>query len=309
MSNVTAIEQNAIQDRNVGYFTMIPNIIFKLGLSAQAESAYCRVKCHAGADLKALPRHTRRIAKLIGLSKSGWDRALQELRLAGLIRVEGEKIILTDVMLVNAKHFSGKITIEKAIEQIKALGDTQAKQLRLKSQPVPNLGQKACPESGTKAVPNSGHMINNMKNNNMRSLSSSPVPNMSSAEKTQDDESKALTQVVFWFEELSKGSAWNWNRDGKAYDQVKHLAPGFILMGICYSVSKCPRHKLSTFAYCLPAIRDYAEQLIVNADDALQLALRERKKVLKMAKLGKWTVPEMSEEEYKSVMRESRAGD
>lgn len=141
------------------------------------------------------------------------------------------------------------------------------------------------------------------------SKSSSQVPTMSAADTAQDDENKNLAQVVLWFEELSNGTRWNWHRDGKAYDQVKHIAPGFILMGICYSVAKCRDHKLGTFGYCLASIREHSESLLVNPDDALRLALKERKKVVKMAKLGKWTVPEMTDEEFKSVMRESRAGD
>lgn len=141
------------------------------------------------------------------------------------------------------------------------------------------------------------------------SQSSSQVPTMSRVEQAQDDEQKKLAQVVEWFEELSNGTRWNWHRDGKAYDQVKGYAVGFILMGICYSVGKAHDHKLATFGYCLASIRAHAENVVVSPDDALRLALRQRKRTLKCRKLGKWTVDEMTKEEFDSVMRESRAGD
>src|SRR4051812_43758109 len=109
MKSTSPVEQTQIQDENAGYFTMIPNIVFKLGLSAQAESAYCRLKWQAGANLKALPRQERRISKLIGVSRPAWNRVSREMRESGLIFFRDNTIVLTGIMSINSRHFEGKL--------------------------------------------------------------------------------------------------------------------------------------------------------------------------------------------------------
>jgi hypothetical protein len=83
--------KNLIKQKH-SHFTMIPNIIDDLGLTAQAFRLYYRVARRSGSNLDAACwENTKSLAKTLRMSKSTIIRAKQELLDAKLITITEKK--------------------------------------------------------------------------------------------------------------------------------------------------------------------------------------------------------------------------
>lgn len=84
-------EQNEIRDEQHKWFTMIPNIILEMGLSAHALALYLALKRSAGDGGGACFRSTDTLAQDAGMSPATVSRTKKELADSGLIIISERK--------------------------------------------------------------------------------------------------------------------------------------------------------------------------------------------------------------------------
>lgn len=198
------VVETEIIDEGSGFkfFAMIPNIVFSLGLSPTSGWIYCKLKWRAGANLKPLPSQEREISKMIGISRTIWNRESKELRHFGLIKIEKTRIVLTDIFQINWKYCSGKLSLQKAKDAVQALGEKGAKDIlygpklrqplqKLEESFGPERGQNLGPVRGQILAPNGAANMSKKKNKNMKIISSSVPTNEKAQKKSDDDENKS----------------------------------------------------------------------------------------------------------------------
>lgn len=290
---------------------MIPNIVFALGLSPTAGWVYCKLKWKAGAALEQLPAEERRISAIIGVSRAVWNRESKELRHFGLIRIEGKRIVLTDVQDINWRYFKGKLSLPAAKNAVQGRGEKAAKQIAFGSilrNSGPERGQDSGPERGQKSGPVRGHMINNMKNKNMYPVSSSSKVTPRVRETAADDDDVLISDwhlqaVKRLFVELSNGTAWKETRDLPVYKQIAGYSVDVIAIGLCWTVTKSPEHKMGGLKYALPQIRE--TQGTIGSFSVGHLVNKARSDYLKTRKCiewGKWDLSEMTTAQQAEIL-------
>lgn len=119
--NLDRLPEIRDQSRDRRYFTMVPNIVFDLGLSSQAVALYCFYKKIAGEDGRCV-MGVRQIAETMRMGPARLIEARDELVQAGLITksLDGPKddfgdllpgtqrtiVVILDVWRRNVEHFS-----------------------------------------------------------------------------------------------------------------------------------------------------------------------------------------------------------
>ncbi|HWP55423.1 MAG TPA: hypothetical protein VN476_14940, partial [Pyrinomonadaceae bacterium] len=115
-----------------------------------------------------------------------------------------------------------------------------------------------------------------------------PVPQSSSV--PSDDK---LAKVRKLFEQLSNGGTWKEERDLKAYEQIARVNLFHITLGLCYSVTKSPEHKMSSLAYAVNSILRHAEDMSEYPDTVLgEIAYKTKRTTMNCIATGNWTIPE-----------------
>ena len=122
-----------------------------------------------------------------------------------------------------------------------------------------------------------------------------PIGNTKSSsgpdQKKSDDEK--YNRTLNWFEQLSNGGSWKPERDDTAYDEITHCNQWHILLGLCYSVSRSPEHKMSSLKYAVPAILNHYRDMAEFPDNILaEIAYKTKMKTLNCLATGNWTVAE-----------------
>ena len=121
----------------------------------------------------------------------------------------------------------------------------------------------------------------------------SGIPPASSGPSNKNSDDEKLSKVHKLFEQLSNGGQWREDRDIKAYEQIAHVGIFHIILGLCYSVSKSPEHRMSSLAYAVQSILKHAEDMEeFPAEQLIEIAYRTKRKTLNCIQTGKWTVPE-----------------
>lgn len=133
---------------------------------------------------------------------------------------------------------------------------------------------------------NDAHVyINNNNPNGFEQSSSGPV------ERRTDDEKLARTRN--WFEQLSGGGNWKAERDEPAYAEIAHCNQWHILLGLCYSVSRSPEHKMSSLKYAVPAILNHYRDMAEFPESVLaEIGYKTKIKTLNCLATGNWTIPD-----------------
>ena len=117
-----------------------------------------------------------------------------------------------------------------------------------------------------------------------------PLMDPSSSTPQQHDDEK-FAQVKKLFAQLSNGGAWKDQRDSKAYQQIAHVPLWHIIMGLCYSVTRSPEHRMRSLNYAVPAILEHYRQMSEFPDqEMLEIAYRTKRKVLACLETDKWTI-------------------
>jgi hypothetical protein len=115
--------------------------------------------------------------------------------------------------------------------------------------------------------------------------------NTSSSRATTDEDK--LAKVRNLFEQLSAGGTWKDERDRPNFDEIAAIPLWHMIIGLCYSISRSPEHRISSFAYAIPAIKQHFEQMQAFPEkEMLEIAYRTMRRTLNCLETGKWTIPE-----------------
>jgi hypothetical protein len=113
-----------------------------------------------------------------------------------------------------------------------------------------------------------------------------------SSSRAYTDEDK-LAKVQKLFEQLSAGGAWKDERDRTSFQEIATIPLWHIIVGLCYSVSRATEHRMASFAYAVPAIKQHFEQMQAFPEtEMLEIAYRTMRRTLNCLETGKWTIPE-----------------
>jgi hypothetical protein len=115
----TEENQQYIKDTSKNYFTMIPNIVFELGLSVYAVRLYCELKRVTGDYGGKCWINTEHLSERCQISTGNISAAKKELLEAGLILIENKganhyhEITIVDIWDKNVQHFTPPSTGER----------------------------------------------------------------------------------------------------------------------------------------------------------------------------------------------------
>src|SRR5579885_1479421 len=139
--------------------------------------------------------------------------------------------------------------------------------------------------TATSPVNSTAHVLNT-KNN-----TSGTVIVVDPRQQGSDDEKLGRTRN--WFEQLAGGGNWKPERDEAAYGEIAHCNQWHILLGLCYSVSRSPEHKMSSLKYAVPAILNHYRDMAEFPESVLaEIAYKTKIKTLSCLATGNWTVAE-----------------
>jgi hypothetical protein len=115
---------------------------------------------------------------------------------------------------------------------------------------------------------------------------------VTSSSRAPTDEDK-LAKVRKLFEQLSAGGVWKDERDRNSFQEIATIPLWHIIVGLCYSVSRATEHRMVSFAYAVPAIKQHFEQMEAFPEtEMLEIAYRTMRRTLNCLETGKWTIPE-----------------
>src|SRR5262249_5936451 len=102
-----------------------------------------------------------------------------------------------------------------------------------------------------------------------------------------------LALVPGWFKQLSNGGSWKPDRDEETLSGLRGINKWHILLGLCYSISRSPEHKMSSLKYAVDAIERHAKDMAEFPDNVLaEIAYKTKLKTLNCIATGNWTVAE-----------------
>lgn len=132
----------------------------------------------------------------------------------------------------------------------------------------------------------SPHVFNTKNNPTVHPPSSGP-----------SDRDDKLAKVRKLFEQLSNGGTWKDDRDLKAYEQIAQVNLFHITLGLCYSVTKSPEHKMSSLAYAVNSILKHAEDMSEYPDTVLgEISYKTKRTTMNCIATGKWLIPDWEKE-------------
>jgi len=118
-------------------------------------------------------------------------------------------------------------------------------------------------------------------------------PDKPSSVPQQGSDDEKLPKVRKLFDQLSNGGSWKDERDLKAYKEIADINLFHITLGLCYSVSKSPEHKMSSLAYAVPSIQQHAADMDEFSPTTLEeIAYRTKRKTMNCIAEGKWSIPD-----------------
>jgi hypothetical protein len=111
---------------------------------------------------------------------------------------------------------------------------------------------------------------------------------MPSSSSSQDDDEEKSSQIRLIYQDLTT-NAWG-KGDEAAYREIKDLPLPFIILGLCYSITRAVEHRVGSLKYCLPSIKEHHKIMRGFAHkDLLEIAYRHLVRVKEAQRTGKWT--------------------
>lgn len=148
----------------------------------------------------------------------------------------------------------------------------ESKPIKSKAENTENKGFRPLVESSSQAF----------KNNFRKKDDSGYSPSSSDRE---DDEK--FSQVRLIYQDLT-GNQWLM-KDEISYQELAKIPIPYIILGICYSISRASDHKISSLKYCVPSICEHYELMrVFPQKDLLEIAYRHLVLVKEAQKNGKW---------------------
>jgi hypothetical protein len=121
--------------------------------------------------------------------------------------------------------------------------------------------------------------------NNLRKKDDDFITSSSSYDRNNDDE--AFFQAKLIYQDLT-GNAWT-VKDQINYQEIANIPLAYIILGICYSITKATDHKVGSLKYCIPSIREHYELMrTFPQKDLLEIAYRHLLLVKEAQRSGKW---------------------
>ncbi|MBI4851878.1 MAG: hypothetical protein HY819_08795 [Acidobacteria bacterium] len=111
------------------------------------------------------------------------------------------------------------------------------------------------------------------------------LPSSSQTNDRNDDEN--FFQVRLIYQDLSQN---HWiAKDTISYQEIAQIPIPYIILGICYSISRASDHKISSLKYCIPSICEHYELMrTFPQKDLLEIAYRHLVLVKEAQRGGKW---------------------
>jgi hypothetical protein len=101
-----------------------------------------------------------------------------------------------------------------------------------------------------------------------------------------EDEDEA-SQVRLIYQDLTTNT---WGKtDETAYREIADIPLPFIMLGICYSITRAAGHRVGSLKYCVPSIKEHHELMRgFSHKDLLEIAYRHLVRVKEAQRTGKW---------------------
>lgn len=130
-------------------------------------------------------------------------------------------------------------------------------------------------------VESSSRVLKNTSRKNNDSSGYSP----SSSSKSDDDEN--FSQVRLIYQDLT-GNHWL-VKDDLSYREIAKIPIPYVILGICYSITRASDHQISSLKYCVPSIHEHYELMrAFPHKDLLEIAYRHLVLVKEAQRSGNW---------------------
>ncbi|MEM4251336.1 MAG: replication protein [Candidatus Bathyarchaeia archaeon] len=107
-----------------------------------------------------------------------------------------------------------------------------------------------------------------------------------SSSSWRDDET--AKQIRLTYQDLT-GNHWGVT-DESALSEIAHIPLPFIILGICYSITRVAEHRIGSLKYCIPSIREHYEIMKgFDHKDLVEIAYRHLVRVKEAQRSGRWT--------------------
>lgn len=101
-----------------------------------------------------------------------------------------------------------------------------------------------------------------------------------------DDEQAAQVRLIY--QDLT-GNRWT-SGDDSSYREITDVPLPFIILGVCYSITRAADHRVGSLKYCLPSIKEHYELMrAFPHKDLLEIAYRHLVRVKEAQRSGKWS--------------------
>lgn len=102
------------------------------------------------------------------------------------------------------------------------------------------------------------------------------------------DEDEGLKQIKLTYQDLT-GNHWGVT-DESALSEIANIPLPFIILGICYSITRAAEHRIGSLRYCIPSIREHYEIMKgFDHKDLVEIAYRHLVRVKEAQRSGRWT--------------------
>ncbi|MFY9221955.1 MAG: hypothetical protein WAQ98_04775 [Blastocatellia bacterium] len=220
--------------------------------------------------------------KLSALSKDQRSNKRSSLRSNELLNDQGYKRSSDRPRVDQSKLVKSTSSQVKHPDLIKKSSTTQlnssqvakTKAKLLESDLVENKASKTLTQSSSQAL-----------KNNFRKKDDDFITSSSSYDANIDDE--AFFQARLIYQDLT-GNGWT-VKDQINYQEITNIPLAYIILGICYSITKAADHKVGSLRYCVPSIREHYELMkTFPQKDLLEIAYRHLLLVKEAQRSGKW---------------------
>jgi len=185
-------------------------------------------------------------------------------------RVDQSKLVKSTSSQVKASNLIKK----SSTTQLNSSQVAKTKAKLPESDLVENKASKTLAQSSSQAL-----------KNNFRKKDDDFITSSSSYDKKDDDETFFQARLIY--QDLT-ANVWT-VKDQINYQEIATIPLAYIILGICYSITKAADHKVGSLKYCIPSIREHYELMrTFPQKDLLEIAYRHLLLVKEAQRSGKW---------------------
>lgn len=185
-------------------------------------------------------------------------------------RVDQSKLVKSTTSQVKASDLIKK----SSTTQLNSSQVAKTKAKLLESDLVENKASKTLTQSSSQAL-----------KNNLRKKDDDFITSSSSYDRKDDDETFFQARLIY--QDLT-ANGWT-VKDQINYQEIANIPLAYIILGICYSITKALDHKVGSLKYCIPSIREHYELMrTFPQKDLLEIAYRHLLLVKEAQRSGKW---------------------